>query len=311
MVNLKFWEVTKLEDNHKLIGTTWVFKTKQNPLYDKKEYKACLCTQGFTQLPGIDFKKNYAPTGRLNSLQTLFVFAATNNLQFHQLDVKSAFLNAPLTEDVYLSIPQGLNICQQSHCLNLRKALYGLRQAPLAWYDFLKEWLTSVAFQFCIPDPCVFFRSNELSTWIYLHVDNMGVFDLGEASLMIGIKITQDEGLISLDQQHFMESLLEQYGMMDCRPFPTPLVTIEHLLLATSDEVTKLKSLKINFRSAIGSIKYISSSTRPDLSFEVSTLSNTLNDRAYGTGMPSCMYYTILKAHRIWGSTTLQTFPKG
>ncbi|MBW0574751.1 hypothetical protein O181_114466 [Austropuccinia psidii MF-1] len=153
MVKLKVWEVTGLEDNRKLIGTTWIFKTKQNLVYGKKEYKARLCAQGFTQTPGIDYKKSYAPTGRLNSLRTLISFAAANNLQFHQIDVKSAFLNAPLTEDVYLSIPQGLNIWQQSHCLKLKKAIYGLRQAPLAWYDCLKKWLKSVGFRVCILDP--------------------------------------------------------------------------------------------------------------------------------------------------------------
>ncbi|MBW0537170.1 hypothetical protein O181_076885 [Austropuccinia psidii MF-1] len=202
MVNLKVWEVTKLEDDHKLIGTTWVFKTKEIPLDDKKEYKACLCTQGFTQTPGVDYKKSCAPTGRLSPMLTSITYAAANNLQFHQLDVKSPFLNSSLTEAVYLSIPQGLNICQKTHCLKPRTAIYGLRQAPLAWYDCLKGWLTSVGFKVCILDPCVFYRSNEQATQIYLHVDNMGVFgkdkiskqfdikDLGEAILMLGIKIT-------------------------------------------------------------------------------------------------------------------------
>ncbi|MBW0495523.1 hypothetical protein O181_035238 [Austropuccinia psidii MF-1] len=115
MVNLKVWVVTKLEDDHKLIGTTWVFKTKESPLDDKKEYKACLCAQGFTQTTGIDYKKSYAPTGRLHSIRTLIAFAAANKPQFHQLDVKSTLLNVPLTENIYLSIPQGLNICRQSH----------------------------------------------------------------------------------------------------------------------------------------------------------------------------------------------------
>ncbi|MBW0547402.1 hypothetical protein O181_087117 [Austropuccinia psidii MF-1] len=175
IINLGVWEVIKLEEDRKLIGTTWVFKTKEDPL-GKTEYKARLCAQGFTQTPGIDCEKSYAPTGRLNSMHTLIAFAAENSLQSHQLNVKSAFLNAPLAEEVYLSIPQGLNICQQSHCLRLRTEIYGLRQAPLAWYDCLKKWLTSVGFEACILDPCVFYRNNKPPTWIYLHVDDMGVF---------------------------------------------------------------------------------------------------------------------------------------
>ncbi|MBW0499247.1 hypothetical protein O181_038962 [Austropuccinia psidii MF-1] len=93
---------------------------------------------------------------------------------------------------------------------------------------------------------------------------------------MLGIKVTQNGESITLDQQHFTEALLEQYGMAYCRPSPTPLVTNEHLIPATSEEILKLKELKINFRSAIGSINYLSSATRPDLSFAVSTLSQFL-----------------------------------
>ncbi|MBW0563824.1 hypothetical protein O181_103539, partial [Austropuccinia psidii MF-1] len=266
MTNLGVWEVIKLEEDRKLIGTTWVFKTKENPL-GKTEYKACLCAQGFTQTPGIDYEKSYAPTGRLNSMRALIAFAAANNLQFHQLDIKSAFLNAPLAEEVYLSIPQGLKICRRSHCLRLGKAIYGLRQAPLAWYDCLKGWLTSVGFQACILDSCVFYRNNKPPTWIYLHVDNMGVFGKNVCNF-------KDEIAKRFDIKDLGEA--KQYGMMDCRPSPTPLVANEHLLPATSDEVAKLKLLKINFRSAVGSINYLSSATRPDLSFAVSTLSQYL-----------------------------------
>ncbi|MBW0552156.1 hypothetical protein O181_091871 [Austropuccinia psidii MF-1] len=89
---------------------------------------------------------------------------------------------------------------------------------------------------------------------------------------MLGIKVTQNGESITLDQQHFTEALLEQYGMADCRPSPTPLVTNEHLIPVTSKEILKLKELKINFRSAVGRINYLSSATRPDLSFAVSTL---------------------------------------
>ncbi|MBW0521610.1 hypothetical protein O181_061325 [Austropuccinia psidii MF-1] len=86
---------------------------------------------------------------------------------------------------------------------------------------------------------------------------------------MLGIKVTQNGESITLDQQHFTEALLEQYGMADCRPLPIPLVTNEHLMPETSKEVTKLKVLKINFRSAVGRINYLSSATQPDLSFAV------------------------------------------
>ncbi|MBW0578728.1 hypothetical protein O181_118443 [Austropuccinia psidii MF-1] len=110
MNKLKVWDIVDLRSNYKLVGTTWVFKLKRDHLHQAIEYIARLCVQGFTQTPGVDFDKTYAPTGRLNSLRALIAHACANGLEFHQIDVKSAFLNAPLTETVYLSIPQGLDI---------------------------------------------------------------------------------------------------------------------------------------------------------------------------------------------------------
>ncbi|MBW0491873.1 hypothetical protein O181_031588 [Austropuccinia psidii MF-1] len=128
------WEVIDMKEDYKLIGTTWIFRIKMNDQNEATDHKARLCTQGFSQTQGYDFNKTFAPTGRLNSLRTLIAFASKNNLEFHQIDIKSAFLNAELTETIYLAIPQGLNEDQRHKCLRLRKAIYGLKQAPLAWY---------------------------------------------------------------------------------------------------------------------------------------------------------------------------------
>ncbi|MBW0495566.1 hypothetical protein O181_035281 [Austropuccinia psidii MF-1] len=133
MNELKVRDIIDIRSDYKLVGTTWVFKVKKDHLHQNVEYKACLCAQGFTQTPGVDFEKKYAPTGRLNSLRAFIAHSCANGLDFHQIDVKSAFLNAPLREIVYLSIPQGLEINRHKHCLSLRKAIYGLKQAPLDW----------------------------------------------------------------------------------------------------------------------------------------------------------------------------------
>ncbi|MBW0474073.1 hypothetical protein O181_013788 [Austropuccinia psidii MF-1] len=89
MNRLQAWEVVDLKPDYKLVGTTWVFRTKRNHLNEIIEYKARLCAQGFTKTPGLDFEKTYAPAGRMNSLQTLISFAASNNLHFHQVDIKN------------------------------------------------------------------------------------------------------------------------------------------------------------------------------------------------------------------------------
>ncbi|MBW0533913.1 hypothetical protein O181_073628 [Austropuccinia psidii MF-1] len=100
MNELKVWDIIDLRSDYKLVGTTWVLKLKKDHLHQNVEYKARLCAQGFTQTPGVDFGKKCAPTGSLNSLRALIAHSCANGLDFHKIDVKSAFLNAPLTETV-------------------------------------------------------------------------------------------------------------------------------------------------------------------------------------------------------------------
>ncbi|MBW0551098.1 hypothetical protein O181_090813 [Austropuccinia psidii MF-1] len=101
---LEVWDIIDLQPDYKLVETTWVFCIKKNHLNNMVEYKACLCAQGFSQTPGVDFEKTYAPTCRLKSLWCLIAHAISKGLQFHQIDVKSAFLSSPLAKVVYLSI---------------------------------------------------------------------------------------------------------------------------------------------------------------------------------------------------------------
>ncbi|MBW0534258.1 hypothetical protein O181_073973 [Austropuccinia psidii MF-1] len=153
MDRLKVWNVIDLKKEYKPLGTMWVFKVNKNHLNQLIERKARLCAQGFRQTLGVDFNKTYAPTGRLNSLGELIAHAYLKKLDFHQIDIKSAFLNAPLNETVYLNIPQGLAIDRQQYFLCVNNAIYGLKQAPLAWYTRLKKWLQNAGFVTCKPDP--------------------------------------------------------------------------------------------------------------------------------------------------------------
>ncbi|MBW0463019.1 hypothetical protein O181_002734 [Austropuccinia psidii MF-1] len=244
MNKLRVWEVVDLKKDYKLVGTTWVFKIKKNHLNKINEHKARLCAQGYTQTNGLDYNKTFAPTGCLNSLRTLIDYTVNNNLEFHQIDIKSPFLNAPLTETVYLSIPQGIKLDPRKKCLRLNKGIYGLKQAPLAWYQTLKNWLTQSGFRTCILDPCIFHKTKPNPIRLYLHVDDIAIFgkevngfknnirntfeikDIGLANLMLGIKVNHHESGILLDQQHFIEGLLEQYGMTQCKTVNAPLESL-------------------------------------------------------------------------------------
>ncbi|MBW0499048.1 hypothetical protein O181_038763 [Austropuccinia psidii MF-1] len=272
MNKLEVWDVVELRSNYKLVGKTWVFKLKKDHLNHNLEHKACLCAQGFTQTPGIDFEKTYAPIGRMNSLRALIAHASFSGLDFHQIDVKSTFLHAPLTEMVYLAIPQYLDINCQKFCLRLNKVIYGLKQALLAWYTRLKDWLQGINFVVCKLDPCVFYQKGIEPLWVYVDVYDMAIFgrnvqpfkdqlnrdfsikDTGPADLLLGVKIQHLKEGITLDQQHFVDYLLDLYGMKSCKPVTTPLVPNEHIGAANVEEEEAFKRININFRSAIGSI---------------------------------------------------------
>ncbi|MBW0535465.1 hypothetical protein O181_075180 [Austropuccinia psidii MF-1] len=300
MKRLEVWDVIPLKEDFRLVGTTWVFKRKHNSMNEITEYKARLCAQGFSQTFGQDYSKTFAPTGRLHSLRTLIAYSVREGLDFQQLDIRSAFLNAPLDEDVYLSIPQGLPMCRRSYCLKLKKAIYGLRQAPLAWYKRLTTWLMCSGFTSSVSDPCVFFRTAPPPIWLFFHVDNIAVFgrelssfkkdikcefdvkDIGEADLMLGIKLNRvNDGLI-LSQTHYVESVLALYGMNECRPVTTPMVPNSHLEEGSPEECSEFKALSVNYRSAIGTLSYLSVATRPDISFAVSSLSQFLENPGIG-----------------------------
>ncbi|MBW0511801.1 hypothetical protein O181_051516 [Austropuccinia psidii MF-1] len=266
------------------------WKTKRNASNRITEYKAHLCAQGFSQTLGVDYSKTFAPTGRLNSLRTLIAFSAMNGLDFQQMDVKSAFLNAPLTEDVYLSVPQGISLDKGKVCLKLHKAIYGLKQAPLAWYERLTKWLKSINFKSSVADPCVFYRPDANPIWLFLHVDDLAIFgkgislfkseiknefevkDMGTAKLILGISVCHLNDSILLSQAHYVDSLLDQYGLGDCQSVVTPMIPNQHLDKATEDEVAAFKNLNVNYRSAVGSLSYLSIATCPDISFAISSL---------------------------------------
>ncbi|MBW0568639.1 hypothetical protein O181_108354 [Austropuccinia psidii MF-1] len=100
MIDLDVWEEVPIKKDFKLVGTTWVFKTKKDANNQIIQHKARLCAQGFSQTQGKDYSKTLAPTRQLNLLRTLIEYAAAMNIQFEQLDIKRAFLNAALEEEV-------------------------------------------------------------------------------------------------------------------------------------------------------------------------------------------------------------------
>ncbi|KAK8942366.1 hypothetical protein KSP39_PZI009414 [Platanthera zijinensis] len=142
------WEITTLPNGQKSIGLKWVFKTKRDPEGNIVKHKARLVAKGYVQRHRVDFNKVFAPVARLETVRLLIALAAEEGWDIHHMDVKSAFLNGDLVEEVYVSQPPGFVISGEEHkVLKLKKALYGLRQAPRAWNFKLDQSLSSLGFE--------------------------------------------------------------------------------------------------------------------------------------------------------------------
>jgi hypothetical protein len=141
------WElVPRPKEN--VINTKWVFRNKQDEFGVVTKKKARLVGKGYTQVEGLDSGETCAPIARLESIRILLAYATHHDFKLHQMDVKSAFLNGPLHEEVYVEQPLGFEDPNfPNHVYKLHKALYGLKQAPRAWYEYLKVFVLKNGFE--------------------------------------------------------------------------------------------------------------------------------------------------------------------
>ncbi|CAM8993517.1 unnamed protein product [Rhodiola kirilowii] len=136
------WDLVPKPDGVNVIGTKWIFKNKLDATRNITRNKALLVAQGYTQIDGIDFNETFAPVARLEAIRLLFALACHLKFQLFQMDVKSAFLNDFLNEEVYVAQLKGFEDPHHPvHVYRLKKALYGLKQAPRAWYERLTVFL--------------------------------------------------------------------------------------------------------------------------------------------------------------------------
>nr|GEW95210.1 retrovirus-related Pol polyprotein from transposon TNT 1-94 [Tanacetum cinerariifolium] len=138
-----------------------ILEVKLDELGGILKNKARLVARGYRQEEGIDFEESFAPVARLEAIRIFLAYAAHKNMVVYQMDVKTAFLNDNLREDVYVSQPDGfVDPDNPNHVYKLKKALYGLKQAPRAWYDMLSSFLISQDFSKGSVDPTLFIRKN-------------------------------------------------------------------------------------------------------------------------------------------------------
>nr|AAP54028.1 retrotransposon protein, putative, Ty1-copia subclass [Oryza sativa Japonica Group] len=228
------WEVVERPYGCKPVGCKWVFKKKLRPDGTIEKYKARLVAKGYTQKEGEDFFDTYSPVARLTTIRVLLALAASHGLLVHQMDVKTAFLNGELEEEIYMDQPDGYVLeGQEGMVCKLLKSLYGLKQAPKQWHEKFDITLTSAGFVVNEADKCVYYRyGGGEGVILCLYVDDILIFgtslnvieevkdylsknfemkDLGEADVILNIKLQRgDEGGITLVQSHYVDKALER-----------------------------------------------------------------------------------------------------
>ncbi|GJY24701.1 retrovirus-related pol polyprotein from transposon TNT 1-94, partial [Tanacetum coccineum] len=156
---LEVWELVPCPDRVMIITLKWIYKVKLDELGGVLKNKAQLVARGYRQEECIDFEESFAPVAQLEAIRIFIAFAAYMNMVVYQMDVKTAFLSGILREEVYVSQPDRfVDTENPNHVCKLKKALYGLKRAPRAWYDLLLLFLLSQKFSKGIMDPTLFIK---------------------------------------------------------------------------------------------------------------------------------------------------------
>ncbi|GJZ66621.1 retrovirus-related pol polyprotein from transposon TNT 1-94 [Tanacetum coccineum] len=273
--------------NITIIGTKWVFRNKLDENGVVSRNKARLVAQGYNQQEGIDYDETSAPIARLESIRILLAYACALDFKLFQIDVKSAFLNGFMNEEVYMAQPPGfIDFEKPDHVYKLKKALYGLKQAPKAWYDRLKAFLIKHEYKMGMVDNTLFTKkksSNLIIVQIYvddiifgstcqdmcdefakiMH-DEFEMSMMGELNFFLGLQIKQMEDGIFFNQSKYIKEMLKKFGLEDSKPMKTPMSS--DTKLTKDEEYESVDSTK--YRGMIDSLLYLTAS-RPDIMFSV------------------------------------------
>ncbi|GJT90409.1 retrovirus-related pol polyprotein from transposon TNT 1-94 [Tanacetum coccineum] len=280
---LKVWELVDKPFGKMVIKLKWLWKNKKDEDQTVIRNKARLVAKGYAQEEGIDFEESFAPVARLEAVRIFVAHAAHKSFPIYQMDVKTAFLNGPLKEEVYVAQPEGfVDPDHPEKVYLLRKALYGLKQAPRAWYDELSNFLMSKGFTKGTIDPTLFkIKYGEDILLVQIYVDDI-IFGstnpkyskrfeklmhsrfemslMGEMKFFLGLQIHQSPKGIFINQAKYALEILKKHNMDNCHSIGTPLATKPNLDVDLSGEPVD----QSDYRSKIGSLMYLTSS-RPDL----------------------------------------------
>ncbi|GJU70821.1 retrovirus-related pol polyprotein from transposon TNT 1-94 [Tanacetum coccineum] len=281
---LQVWELVPLIEGKNIISLKWLLKNKCDAENIVVRNKTRLVAKGYRREEGIDFEESFALVALLEAVRMFITYAAHKNITIFQMDVKTAFLNGPLKEEVYASQPEGFIDPEfLDHVYRLKKALYGLKQAPRAWYVKLSSLLIEHGFTKDIVDPTLFTRRHgEDILLVQVYVDdiifgstnpdfskcfanlmknNFEMSMMGELKFFLGLQVHQSPRGIFISQSQYAIELLKKHGLDECVSMSTPMATerLDADLQGTPTDQT-------TYRRMIGGLMYLTAS-RPDIAY--------------------------------------------
>ena len=295
------FKIIKFEKGMNVIGCRWVFNKKKDEYGNIKKYKARLVAKGFTQQEGVDYDETFAPVLKYKSMRMILALSTFNKkTNIKQLDVKTAFLNATVNENIYMKIPEGMKINDsENKVIKLNKALYGLKQASNEWNNEINNFLTKeLSFTRCIKDTCIYIKTsknnnniifgifvddiissyvdedeNEYNIYINKLKNKYDLLDIGNINHILGMHVSKQSNSLYIDQKSYITDKLKSFNMLTCTSSPTP---------SSLDKLTKNVDVKMiesenEYRSIVGSLIYASISTRPDITHAVNMVSRHMH----------------------------------
>ena len=240
------YELTPQPEGRSAVGGKWVFTKKIGPNNEEK-FKARFVAKGYSQIENIDYHETFSPTARITSLRMLMQLSVQYDLLVHQMDVKTAYLNADIDCEIYVVQPEGFEKYSddgQKLVCKLNKSLYGLKQSGRNWNILLHNYLFSINFKQSLVDPCVYVRNEgHLRVIIIIWVDDILIAasnedllsdvknslnnkfkmkDFGELHWFLGMEFKFDKSCVSINQCKYLEKVLEKFQMSNCNPKSIP-----------------------------------------------------------------------------------------
>jgi len=291
------WELVELLSTKKAIEVKWIFKLKLKPNGEVAKHQARLVAGGFMQKASMDYFEVYGPVARLETVRLIVAITYGRNWSMYHLDVKSAFLNGPLDEVVYVTQPPGFKIKgKEDMVYRLHKELYGFKQASRAWNKRIHSFLAQQDFIKCKSEYGVYVKNaiegNQLL--ICLYVDDLIVTvsdvkeitrfksqmtnefemsDLGNLTYFLGIEFSEATKRLVMHQRKYASDILKRFNMMNYNPSSSPAEINMKLVMNEKEEIVDLTL----FKQIVGSLSYLCNS-RPDIAYAVGIINRFMSE---------------------------------